>query len=245
MPELTFTCGMFCFNPASGPLNSGGGRQVQDAGQRSSGCHGNNASKLKPSPNDSAVLICTACYGAHHRRHERLKVAAQSVPPPPLLLSPTSLRTVSLVSPTPPVIPQLASSRVNQLAVRPQRLSVGVPTTEDMHQLASPRVIELAVRPPRLSVGVPTTEDIWDALGSGRQVFAKSLLVRRHAANLRVLRVKRARATRPACLCGRACLHLSFSAHPRTRAPALVRSSSAELVCTQVFARGAGEARLP
>ena len=198
------TCGMFGSKPACGCLNNNGGRQVQNARQRSTACHGNDASKLKPSPDDSAVLVCPPCHSAHARRHERLKAAALSALPPLLPLSPPSLSPCSLAPPSPLVIQQLASPCVVELA--------------------SPRVIQLALPSQRLSVDVPTTGDVWDALASGRPVYAKLLLVRRHAANQRVLRVKRARAARPACLCGRASLHLSFSAHPRTLAPAHPRT---------------------
>lgn len=233
------TCGMFGCKPASGCLNNNGGRQVQNARQRSTGCHGNDASKLKPSPDDSAVLVCPPCHSAHARRHERLKAAALSVLkaaalsvlPPLLPLSPPSLSPCSLAPPSPLVIQQLASPCVVELA--------------------SPRVIQLALPSQRLSVDVPTTGDVWDALASGRPLYAKLLLVRRHAANQRVLRVKRARAARPACLCGRASQLLCAPSHPRTRAPAhspirapptsapaLVRSSSACL-SAQAFARRA------
>ena len=60
----------------------------------------------------------------------------------------------------------------------------------------SPRLLGLSLASPHRSLGrAATAEEIYVALDDGQRVHAKDLLVRRHAASLRVLRVKRACGT--------------------------------------------------
>ena len=88
----------------------------------------------------------------------------------------------------------------------------------------SPRLLTLSLASPHRSLDrVATAEEICAALDDGQRVRAKDLLVRRHAASLRVLRVKRACGTAG----GWAWLHLRFlcaPAYPRTLASSHLRT---------------------